>query len=212
VTWPEQRARFPVLDRHAYLNAGTFGPLARETIAAVDEVRRFEAEHGRAGRAFFDALLERRERVRALLAAQLGVEPGTVALTESTSQGVQIVVLGLGLGAGDEVVTTDAEHFGLTGPLAASRASLEIAPVRDVPPHDLYDVLLRRVSPRTRLIALSAVSWLDGSVFPWRELREATGIPVVVDGFERQEHLETALLQAFFLGVTDVAASSGAAS
>ena len=39
-----------------------------------------------------------------------------------------------------------------------------------------------RVTPRTRLIALSAVSWLDGKVFPWRELREATGVPVLVDG------------------------------
>ena len=32
MSWPEQRARFPVLERHAYLNAGTFGPLARETL------------------------------------------------------------------------------------------------------------------------------------------------------------------------------------
>jgi L-cysteine/cystine lyase len=26
------------------------------------------------------------------------------------------------------------------------------------------------------------VSWIDGKVFPWRELREATGLPVLVDG------------------------------
>ena len=44
-----------------------------------------------------------------------------------------IVVLGLDLGPGDEVVTTDLEHFGLTGPLAASGASLRIAKVRDAP-------------------------------------------------------------------------------
>jgi L-cysteine/cystine lyase len=182
VTWAEERARFPVIERHAYLNAGTFGPLSRGTIAATDEVRRFEAEHGRAGRAFFDALLERRERIRALVAAQLGVEPGSMALTESTSQGVQIVVLGLGIGPGDEVLTTDAEHFGLAGPLAASRATLEIAPVRGVPPDDLLELLLSRVSGRTRLIALSAVSWIDGTIFPWRELREAAGVPILVDG------------------------------
>jgi L-cysteine/cystine lyase len=182
MNWAAERARFPVCERHAYLNAGTFGPLSRETIAAGDEVRRFEAEHGRAGRAFFDALLERRERIRTLVAGQLGVEPGSVALTESTSQGVQIVVLGLGIGPGDEVLTTDAEHFGLAGPLAASRASLEIVPVRGAPPEELFDRLLRRVTARTRLVALSAVSWLDGTIFPWRELREAAGVPILVDG------------------------------
>lgn len=182
MTWAEERARFPVLERIAYLNAGTFGPLSRGTIEAGDEVRRLEAEQGRSGRPLFDALLERRERLRALVADQLSVDLGTIALTESTSQGVQIVVLGLGLGPGDEVVTTDAEHFGLAGPLAASRATLAVAPVRGVSPDDLYDVLLSRVTPRTRLIALSAVSWLDGTVFPWRALRDATGVPILVDG------------------------------
>ena len=78
---------FPVLDRHAYLNAGTFGPLARTTLAAMAELRAWEGEHGRGGRAYFDAMLERRERVRELLAAQIRVPPEHVALTDSTTQG-----------------------------------------------------------------------------------------------------------------------------
>jgi len=32
------------------------------------------------------------------------------------------------------------------------------------------------------LIALSAVSWIDGTRFPWAELRAATGVPVLIDG------------------------------
>lgn len=182
MTWAEARARFPVFDRHAYLNAGTNGPLARTTLAAIAELREWEGEHGRTGRAYFDAMLERRERVRALIAAEVHADVDDVALTESTTQGVHVVVLGLGVGPGDEIVTTDSEHFGLAGPLAASGASLAIAPVRGVSPDDLFDVIRSRVTPRTRLIALSAVSWLDGSIFPWRELREATGVPVLVDG------------------------------
>jgi hypothetical protein len=35
VTFEEARALFPVLERIAYLNAGTFGPLARPTAEAV---------------------------------------------------------------------------------------------------------------------------------------------------------------------------------
>ena len=182
MTWADERARFPVFEHTAYLNAGTNGPLSRATLTAMDELRAWEGEHGRGGRAYFDAMLERREEVRALIAAELHASPDDVALTESTTQGVHVVVLGLGLGPGDEVVTTDVEHFGLAGPLAASGASLVIVPVRGVQPDDLFDLLRSRITPRTRLVALSAISWLDGTVFPWRELREATGVPILVDG------------------------------
>jgi selenocysteine lyase/cysteine desulfurase len=182
MSWPEARARFPVLDTFAYLNAGTFGPLSRETLAAEGALRRWEGKHGRGGKAYFDEMIERRDRVRGLLADQIRVPHDRVALTDSTTSAVQIVVSGLGLTDGDEVVTTDAEHFGLTGPLVASGASLRIARVRDAPAADLFDLIRAQVTPATRLIATSAVSWIDGKVFPWRELREATGLPVLVDG------------------------------
>jgi L-cysteine/cystine lyase len=182
VNWPEARKRFPVLDRIAYLNAGTFGPLSRATLDAERELRAWEGANGRGGKTYFDAMLERRERVRALIADQIRVPPANVALADSTTGGVQSVVTGLGLGAGDEVVTTDAEHFGLTGPLVASGAKLRIARVRDVPAADVLELIQAQVTQRTTLIATSAVSWIDGKVFPWRELREATGFPVLIDG------------------------------
>jgi L-cysteine/cystine lyase len=182
MTWPEARARFPVLQRHAYLNAGTFGPLSLATLEAMSELRAWEAENGRGGRAYFDEMLARRERVRALLARQIAVPADRLALTDSTTQGVHVVVLGLALGPADEVVTTDVEHFGLTGPLAASGARLRIARVSGARADVLFDTIRAEVTPRTRLVALSAVSWIDGTIFPWRELREATNVPVLVDG------------------------------
>ncbi len=182
MTWTDVRARFPVLDRYAYLNAGTFGPLARATLDAIVSLREWEAENGRAGGAYFEAMLERRERVRTLFADQIHVAADNVALTESTTQGCYIVLMGLGLGPGDEVVTTDAEHFGLTGTLIATGASLRVARVRDAAAAEVFDLMRAQVTPSTRLIATSAVSWVDGKIFPWRELREATGVPVLVDG------------------------------
>ena len=182
MTWPEARGRFPVLAQHAYLNAGTFGPLARATLDAMAELRRWEGENGRGGKAYFETMLERREAVRALIAEQIAVPPDNLALTDSTTGAVHIAVTGLGLGEGDEVVTTDAEHFGLSGPLIASGASLRIARVRDARAADLFELIRAQVTPRTRLLALSAVSWVDGKLFPWRELREATGLPVLIDG------------------------------
>jgi L-cysteine/cystine lyase len=182
VTWPEARALFPVLDRYAYLNAGTFGPLSRATLDAMSKLRTWEGLHGRAGRPYFDQMLEGRERVRTLIAEQIQAPVDNVALTESTTHGVHIAVVGLGLGPGDEIVTTDAEHFGLTGPLVASGATLRVAKVRDAPAADVYDLIEREVTPRTRLLATSAVSWIDGKVFPWHALRDATQVPVLVDG------------------------------
>lgn len=182
MNWRDARTRFPVLAKHAYLNAGTFGPLARATLDAMAELRRWEGENGRGGKAYFEAMLERRESVRELVAEQIAVPPDNVALTDSTTGAVHIAVTGLDLREGDEVVTTDAEHFGLAGPLIASGARLRIARVRDARADDVFDLIHEQVSPRTRLIAISAVSWLDGTRFPWRELREVTGLPVLVDG------------------------------
>ena len=182
MSWPGQRARFPVLERFAYLNAGTFGPLSRSTLDAMAKLREWEGENGRAGKPYFDQMLEWREAVRRLLAEQIAVPPDQLALTDSTTEGAQIVVVGLGLGPNDEVVTTDVEHFGLTGPLVASGARLRIAPIRDARAADTFELIRREVTPATRLIATSAVSWIDGRVIPWRELRAAPAVPVLVDG------------------------------
>ena len=49
-----------------------------------------------------------------------------MSLTGSTTDGCNIVLSGLRLQPGDEVVTTDSEHFGLIGPLHASGARVVV--------------------------------------------------------------------------------------
>jgi L-cysteine/cystine lyase len=182
VTFDEARARFPILQRVAYLNAGTFGPLAQATIDAVERQQRVEIAAGRAGTPWFEALLEARNRVRAALAGQVGAPPAQVALTRSTTDGINIVLGGLRIGQGDEVVTTDVEHFGLIGPLAASGAEIRVARLRGAPAGEASDRIRAEITPRTKLLALSAVSWLTGNVLPAAELRAETGVPTLVDG------------------------------
>ena len=129
MSWAEARARFPVLERYAYLNAGTFGPLARATLDAMAALRALGGRaRARRARRTSRRCSTRRERVRALLAEQIA-RPGRPRRAHRVDDAAActIVVTGLGLGAGDEVVTTDAEHFGLTGPLVASGARLRIA-------------------------------------------------------------------------------------
>jgi L-cysteine/cystine lyase len=112
----------------------------------------------------------------------VGVEAENLSLATSTTNGCNIVLAGLGLGPEDEVVTTDGEHFGLLGALAVSPARVRVTPVRELPPEKSFEALRREVTPRSRLLALSHVCWMTGNRVPVEELREATGLPVLVDG------------------------------
>jgi L-cysteine/cystine lyase len=182
VTFEEARAAFPVLERVAYLNAGTNGPLARGTVEAMVAQGLVDLAEGRAGGHYYTRTRELRERLRVKLAALIGVPAEKVALTTSTTNGCNIVLGGLRLGPEDEVVTTDEEHFGLLGPLHMSGARIRAAATRGLPPAEALGALLASVGPRTRLLALSHVSWVTGNVLPIAELKRETGLPILVDG------------------------------
>jgi L-cysteine/cystine lyase len=175
VTPEEGRAQFPVLDRLAYLNAGSSGPLPRAAAEAMRERLERDLVRGRSGSAVIENLVERRERVRGGIAAVLGSEAELVALTDSTTRACQIVIAGLELGAGDEIVTTDQEHFGLIGQLHASGARVIVTEADE-------EALLAAVTPRTRLVAVSHVLWTDGRRLDLARLRRPDGPPLLVDG------------------------------
>jgi L-cysteine/cystine lyase len=174
VDYETARAQFPVLERHAYLNAGSNGPLPRAAVEAAQAWLGRDLEQGRSGMPYIEELAGLREQVRAGFAAVVGASPEQIALTDSTSRGCQIVVAGLGLTSGDEIVTTDAEHFGLLGPLHASGARVVVAAAAE-------DAVLAAVTPRTRLIAVSHVLWTTGRRLDLARLQEA-GLPLLVDG------------------------------
>jgi L-cysteine/cystine lyase len=175
------RAELPVLERFAYLNAGTNGPLPRRTVEAMVASLARDLEEGRSSRFYFEAMLARRDELRGALAHVLGAWPEEIALTKSTTEGCNVVLNGLRIGEGDEVVTTDSEHPGLFGGLKASGADLRVVELRDLPAAETLGALDAAISERTRLIALSHVSWLTGAVFPVDEVA-GRGIPLLVDG------------------------------
>ena len=182
MTYEEARAAFPVLERFAYLNAGSLGPLSRATIDAMDARNRFDHDHGRGGKAWVESMLALRVRVREQLAATIGAPADRVALTSSTTDGCNIVVAGFGLSHDDEVVTTNSEHPGLLLPLHASGAQVRVAEVTTRPTSEALDAILELVTPRTRMLALSHVPWTTGQVMPVNELKSETGLPILVDG------------------------------
>jgi L-cysteine/cystine lyase len=182
VTFEEARAAFPVLERVAYLNAGTNGPLARTTVEAMVAQGLVDLSEGRAGMAYYTRSRQLRERVREKLAALIRVAPENLALTTSTTNGCNIVLAGLGLGPDDEVVTTDEEHFGLLGPLHTAGVRVRVAETRGLAGSEALARLLDAVGPKTRLLALSHVSWVTGNVLPIAEFKQETGLPILVDG------------------------------
>ena len=182
MTFEEARAQFPVLERYAYLNAGSMGPLSRATAEAMAERERLDLEQGRGGKPYFEAMLSLREGVRERLAGLLAVPAERIALTSSTTDGCNVVLSGLELGPEDEVVTSDAEHPGLLGPLHASGARVRVVEIAAHPAAESLDRLAGAVTPRTRLLALSHVLWTTGQMLPVHELRVQTGLPVLVDG------------------------------
>lgn len=173
MTFEEARALFPALDRIAYLNAGSMGPLATPAFETMQAELRQQLEEGRGGLPFFERMVELRAGVRQQLAGALGVASENLALTTSTTEACNIVLSGLDLGPQDEIVTSGTEHFGLLGALRASGASIRVAP---------DDRIVDAVTDRTRLIAISHVSWITGNSLEPARVKESTGLPILVDG------------------------------
>lgn len=170
------RDEFPVLDQIAYLNAGTDGPVPRHAADAAARSIASQTERGRAGKPHFEQLMGTRQAIRERAAALMGVDPAEVALTRSTTDGMNLVLRGLRLGRGDEVLTTDEEHPGLLAPLGALAAEHGVR-VKIAPFAELADA----VGPQTKLIACSHVSWVNGQVID-SEALAATGRPILLDG------------------------------
>jgi L-cysteine/cystine lyase len=168
------RAEFPALDHLAYLNAGTDGPLPAVAVAAAARELERELAQGRAG-AHFKRRGELASELRSAYARVLSCEPADVALTTCTTEGIAQTIVGLALGSDDEVLTSDEEHPGLLGALAAAR-ELNSVRVRKVP----LSAIAHEVGPRTRLVACSHVGWMSGSVAP-PELADVD-VPVLLDG------------------------------
>ena len=173
MTFEEARALFPALQRVAYLNAGSMGPLATPTVEAMRAELSRQLDEGRGGLPFFERMVELRQDLRARLANLLSVPSENLTLATSTTEACNIVLSGLELGPADEVVTSDSEHFGLLGAVHASGASVRVAP---------EDGILDAVTARTKLIAISHVSWVTGNSLDPARVKAETGLPLLVDG------------------------------
>ena len=168
------RGEFPVLERVAYLNAGTNGPLPADAVQAARRELERQRDEGRSG-AHFERKGALSRELRAAYASALGCDAADVALTSSTSDGIAQTINGLPLASGDEILTSDEEHPGLLGALGAAR-QLRGVSIRLVP----LPTIAEAVGPRTRLVACSHVGWTSGLVAP--PALSQLDVPVLLDG------------------------------
>lgn len=132
-----------------------------------------------------------RETVRGGLARMFGCDAEEIAITRNATEGLQICQLGFDLRPGDEVVTStsDYPHMITTWRQRERRDGIVLKLVDlPVPAEDADEVVRifeRAITPKTRLVMVSQISFVNGQVLPVRgvvRMARARGIPVIVDG------------------------------
>lgn len=126
--------------------------------------------------------------------------PEEIVFTRGTTEGINLVARSWGdafLTAGDEILLTEAEHHSNMVPwqqLAARRGVvLRYLPLRDDGLLDL-DALARLLTHRTRLVAVSAVTNVLGTVHPLPTIIKAAhevGALVLIDAAQSVPHTVT---------------------
>ncbi len=195
--WIELKRQFIFPDTQIPMNAANMCPAPRGVIEALTQaVRDVDADVSYQNRSKYDAL---RETTRERAARLLGVATDEIALVRNASEANNIVVAGIALTAGDEVVLVDQNHptnnvawdvrgarFGFT----VKRVSFPTPPSSVA---EVVEVMTRAMSPRTRVLAFSDVSNNSGLRMPTAELCRIgrdRGIHVHVDGAQTCGALE----------------------
>jgi L-cysteine/cystine lyase len=184
------RADLPATEAFAYLNTGTAGPLPRPSAEVLRAEVQAELEQGRIVQAGFERLMTAIEDLRAAFARLLGADADEIALTHHTTEGMNIATWGLNWQPGDEILVTNLEHEGALLPayVAARRLGVDVR-VADLglgdDPEAVLAALDANLTPRTRLLSISHVSWSTGACLPLAEIVELAhrkGTLVAVDG------------------------------
>lgn len=199
------RRDFPILQRKVHGkpliwldNAAT----AQKPQAVIDRVTRFyEHENSNIHRGTHTLATEAAaayEGARAKVAAFLGASsPQEIVFVRGTTEGLNLLAAIFSenlLQPGDEIILTEAEHHANIVPwqFAAQKTG---AVIRVAPVNDNGDIILeeyaRLLGPRTRVVSITHISNVLGTVMPIREMTmmaKRFGATVVIDGAQGVPH------------------------
>jgi selenocysteine lyase/cysteine desulfurase len=131
------------------------------------------------------------ESVRTRLARVFGCGAEEIAITRNASEGLEALILGFDLEPGDEILTTNFDYPRMVQTIQQRERRDRVRMVQVRVPAlpktagDLLRPIEAGITDRTRMIVVSQVSFLNGQIFPIREIVErgrARNIPVIVDG------------------------------
>ncbi|WP_082528237.1 cysteine desulfurase [Devosia sp. Root105] len=201
------RADFPILEekihgnRLVYLDSGASAQKPNQVLDRMDWAHRHayanvhRGLHTLANRAT-EAYEGGREATRRFLNAS---RPEEIIFTRSATEAINLVAasfLGPRIGEGDEIVLSIMEHHSNVVPWHFHRerkgAVLKWVDVRDDGSFDI-DAFEAALSPKTRMVAITHMSNVLGTVTPIKEIVEiahARKIPVLVDGSQGAVHLK----------------------
>jgi selenocysteine lyase/cysteine desulfurase len=187
--WQMVKRQFPLEEKLIYLNAANVCPASRPVMDRhLEYLRDFHANPSFQNR---DKYVSMRESLRGKVARMLRVSADEIAVTRNTSEGSNIIVKGVDLKPGDEVLITDHNHPSNNDSwkIRARRDGFVVKslPVR-VPARsadELYSAFEAAVTRRTRVIAITHLTSTTGILYPAREiaaLARKRGIYMHLDG------------------------------
>jgi len=170
--WQMVQRQFPLDDDLVYLNAANVCPASRPVMDRyLAFLRDFHANPSFQNR---DKYTVFRESLRAKAARMLRVSADEVAVTRNTSEGSNIVVKGVNLKPGDEVVLTSHNHPSNLDSWKV-RARRDGFTVKEVPvripartSEELYAAIEKAVTPQTKVIAITHLTSTTGIQYPAR--------------------------------------------
>lgn len=187
--WQMVKRQFPLEEKLVYLNAANVCPASRPVMDRHFEyLRDFHANPSFQNR---DKYVAMRESLRGKVARMLRVSADEIAVTRNTSEGSNIIVKGVDLKPGDEVLITDHNHPSNNDSwkIRARRDGFVVkslpVPVPARSADELISAFEAAITPRTRVIAITHLTSTTGILYPARQiaaLARKRGIYVHLDG------------------------------
>lgn len=168
----ELRADVPALRDAVYLNFGAHGPSPQSVVDAATEFLQTHEYTAPAEENPYETAFRAFDRTRERVATFVGATPAEIALTESTTAGINAIATAIDWRPGDVVVRTDVEHP--AGVLPWQRLEREGVTVRVLESDNGridVDTFVETVAD-AKLVCFSAVTWTHGTRLPVSELVE----------------------------------------
>lgn len=195
--WFEIQRSFSITRGITNLNNGGVSPSPRIVTEAF--VRYIWQQEDVTAYTMWSILEPQSETVRTGLAEIFGCDREEIAITRNASESLEIILMGLNLKSGDEILTTTQDYPRMLTTLRQreQREGLVLRMIKvPIAPKNLEEITAefeKAISPKTRVILISHVINLTGQIVPVKsicELARSKGIEVVVDGAHSFAHFD----------------------